>query len=245
MSETVLITGASRGIGRACALEFAKNGYNVIIGCSESSPKAFNTLEEVRALSPSSILLPYDVKDPDMTKKSVDYALEIFGKIDSLVLCAGVSCQELFQFTDESAYDLVMDTNVKGAFLTAKNVLPSMISSHKGSIVFVSSMWGQVGASLETVYSASKSALIGMSKALAKEVAPSGIRVNCVSPGVIITDMTATLGEETLCALAQETPLGRNGDAHEVAKAVYFLCSDSSSFITGHDLSVNGGFVIR
>jgi len=244
MAETVLITGASRGIGKACAIKFASMGYNVIMGCTRESEHALEAIEEIKSISQNSILLPYDVTDAKQTEQAISVALEKYGCIDSLVLSAGVAYQQLFQYTDEKAYDHVMNVNVKGAYLTAKHLLPSMIHNKGGSIVFISSMWGQVGASLEVIYSASKAAVIGMTKALAKEVGPSGIRVNCVSPGVILTDMTAGFDKDTLDALAGDTPLGRNGLPADVAEAVYFLSSDNAGFITGHDMSVNGGLVI-
>lgn len=244
MSKTVLITGSSRGIGRACAEKFAKEGYNVILCASKPSDTANTALEDIKKLCTDPMLLTFDVRDAFAVQTEVSRAISHYGQIDALVLCAGVACHELFQFTDESDYDNIMDTNVKGAYLVAKEVLPGMIRNQSGSIVFISSMWGQVGASMEVVYSASKAALIGMSKALAKEIAPSNIRVNCVCPGVIITDMTKSLGTETLDALAEETPLGRCGTPEDVASAVYFLSSGEASFITGETLSVSGGFII-
>ena len=244
MNKTVLITGASRGIGRACAEKFAKEGYNVILCCSAPSKHADDALVLIQKHSPDSMLLTFDIKDSAAVSDAVACALSHYDRIDALVLCAGIAKQELFQFTSESAYDDIMDTNVKGSFLVTKEVIPNMIKNQSGSIVFISSMWGQVGASMEVIYSASKAAIIGMTKALAKEVAPSMIRVNCVCPGVIETDMTASLGKETLDMLANETPMGRNGTPCDVANAVYFLSSEGASFITGDILSVNGGLVI-
>lgn len=242
--KTVYITGASRGIGYAAALKFAKLGYRVAFCASSPSEKALHAFESIRKLSPDSIMLAYDVKDSAESEKAVASATEKFGKIDSLVLCAGVASSGLFQLTSEQTYDYIMNTNVKGAFLTAKYILPHMIHDKCGSIVFVSSMWGQVGASTESIYSASKGALIALSKALAKEVGPSGIRVNCVAPGVIETDMTAALGKDTLDALADETPLMRNGTPEDVAGAICYLCSDDSAFVTGQVLGVSGGFTV-
>ncbi len=244
MKKTVYITGASRGIGYAAAMKFAQNGYNVVACASSPSEKALKSFEAIKTLSPDSLLLTYDVKNALESKQAVCQAVEKFGKIDALVLSAGIAYSELFQYTDEQSYDLVMNTNVKGSFLTAKYLLPHMIKEKNGSIVFVSSMWGQVGASMESIYSASKGAVISMSKALAKEVGPSGIRVNCLAPGVIETDMTAVLGKDTLDALADETPLMRNGTPEDAANAIYYLTSDEASFITGQVLSVNGGFTV-
>jgi len=244
MKHNVLITGASGGIGHAVALLFAERGYNVAYCASRESEKAEKGYAKIRAICENSLFLPFDVKDAGAVAAACKRAREELGSIDALILCAGVAKQELFQYTSESDYDRIMDINVKGAFLTAKELLPDMIAKKSGSIVFVSSMWGQVGGSCEVVYSASKAALIGMTKALAKEVAPSGVRVNCICPGVIETDMTFPLGRDTLDSLAAETPLGRNGDPEDIAKAALFLCSDDASFITGQVIGINGGLVI-
>ena len=161
-----------------------------------------------------------------------------------LVNNAALSRIGLFTELRESDWDEMFSTNVKGAFNVTQAVLPGMISRGSGSIVNMSSMWGQTGASCEVCYSATKAALIGMTKALAQEVGPSGVRVNCVAPGVVDTDMNAALADETRAALADETPLGRIGSPEEIARAVYFLADDAASFITGQVLGVNGGFVV-
>ena len=189
------------------------------------------------------MVCPADVANAQEVEAMVA-AAGTMGRIELLVPAAGIAYQNLFQYTDEDTYDRIMDTNVKGAYLAAKAVLPQMIRAGRGNIVFLSSMWGEVGASCEVVYSASKAALIGMTKALAKEVGPSGIRVNCVTPGVIRTPMTEVLGEDTLSSLAEETPLGRIGTPREIADAVLFLAGDSAAFITGQVLGVSGGLVI-
>ena len=244
MTHNVLITGASGGIGFACAEEFAKKGYGIAFGASRESEKARAKFEKIKESGVPALYLPFDVTDSNAVASAYEKAAGSLGFIDTLVLSAGVAKQELFQLTSEEEYDRIMDVNVKGAFLTAKAFLPRMISEKRGNIIFISSMWGEVGGSCEVVYSASKAALIGMTKALAKEVAPSGIRVNCVSPGVIETDMTLPLGRDTLETLASDTPLGRNGVPEDAANAVAFLCSDNASFITGQTLGVNGGLVI-
>lgn len=241
--KSVWITGASRGIGRAAALAFASAGWAVGVGCRDRAAGEA-VVREIEAAGGRAILCPGDVREADSIDRSLAGFREAFGDPDALVCSAGVAYQNLFQYTDEETYARLMDTNVKGSYLAIKEVLPAMIARASGSIVTLSSMWGQVGGSCEVIYSASKAAIIGMTKALAKEVAPSGIRVNCVSPGVILTDMTAPLGEETLAALAADTPLGRNGTPEDVANAILWLCSDGASFVTGQILGVNGGLVV-
>ena len=241
MKQTVaLVTGASGGIGSAIAIKLAEAGYAVALGC-RNTDAAEAVANAIRAKGGVALVCPADVADAASVEAMVASARTL-GEIDLLVPAAGIAYQNLFQFTDEATYDRIMDTNVKGAYLAARAVLPEMISAQRGSIIFLSSIWGEVGASCEVIYSASKAALIGLTKALAKEVGPSGIRVNCVSPGVIRTPMTTPLGEETLLDLAEETPLGRIGSPEEIADAVIFLAGDSASFITGQILGVNGGF---
>ncbi|MBQ8742328.1 MAG: 3-oxoacyl-ACP reductase FabG [Clostridia bacterium] len=244
MSDTpkrVLITGASRGIGSACARRFASAGSSVIINYKNSEKEALSLASECLSLGARSVdTVKADVSKSDEISRLIK-ASEAIGGIDTLVLNAGVASYGLFQDVSEQEYDRVMDTNVRGAFLVAKAFIPQMISKKSGSIVTVSSMWGEVGGSCEVIYSMSKASLIGMTKALAKELGPSGIRVNCVSPGVVETDMTRSLGSEVLESLAADTPLCRNATDVDIANAVYFLASDSSSFITGQILGVNGG----
>ncbi len=245
MSEKrVLITGASRGIGAACAKKFAENGFSVVINYRESDGKAIALANECLDLGAKQAkAIKADVSKSEDVARLFNEACAL-GEIDTLVLNAGVASYGLFQDVSEEEYDRIMDTNVKGVFLTAQKFIKKMISVRRGSIIIISSMWGQVGSSCEVVYSASKAALIGMTKALAKELGPSGIRVNCVAPGVVETDMVASLGKDTLASLADETPLCRNADVRDVANAVYYLASKESSFITGQILGVNGGLVI-
>lgn len=244
MKDVVCITGASRGIGRSVALRFAAEGYGVALLSSRPSAAAEETLKAVRALGADSECFFADVSDPEETAEALRGVEARFGVPDVLVTAAGVADQRLFQDANEASYARVMETNLGGTVRTVRGVLPGMIRRGSGSIVLLSSVWGLVGASMEVVYSASKAGIIGLAKALSKEVGPSGIRVNCVAPGVIRTDMTEALGEDTLAALAEETPLGRIGTPEDVAEAVFFLASSRASFITGETLSVGGGFAL-
>lgn len=240
--KKVLITGASRGIGAACAKKFASNGFSEIINYRSCEENAENVKNECISLGSSKVItLKADVSKSDDVDTLYSEATNQLGFIDTLVLNAGVASYGLFQDVSEEEFDRVMNTNVKGVFLTAKKFIPQMISNRRGNIIILSSVWGQVGGSCEVVYSASKAALIGMTKALAKELGPSGIRVNCVAPGVVETDMVTSLGSETLASLAEDTPLCRNASPEEIANAVYFLASNEASFITGQVLAVNGG----
>ena len=238
----VFVTGASRGIGRAAALALARDGFAVGVGYHASREAADEVCALVRSFGGDAEAFPIDVTDSASVSAAVAAAEARFGFLDGLVLSAGVADQRLLQDVDDETYAKIMETNLGGVFRTVRAALPGMIRRKAGSIVLVSSMWGQVGGSCEVVYSAAKAGVIGFCRALAKEVAPSGIRVNCVSPGVILTDMTKPLGEETLAALAGETPLGRNGTPEDVAGAIRFLLSPDAAFITGQVLPVNGGW---
>lgn len=244
MNKTVLITGASRGIGAACAERFAKEGYNVVINyrtsaTAEALAKRLSDEYGVRTLC-----IKADVGRRAECEAMVEKAIEEFGFIDVLVNNAGISLCGLFTATNEDEWDRVIATNLSSVYYCSKAVLPHMIRAHRGAIVNIASMWGEVGASCEVAYSASKAGVIGLTKALAKEEGPAGIRVNAVSPGVIMTDMMKGYDETTCEELRNETPLMRLGSSSDVAEAVYFLASDQSDFITGQILSVNGGFVI-
>ena len=238
----VFVTGASRGIGRAAALALARDGFAVGVGYHASREAADEVCALVRSFGGDAEAFPIDVTDSASVSAAVAAAEARFGSLDGLVLSAGVADQRLLQDVDDETYAKIMETNLGGVFRTVRAALPGMIRRKAGSIVLVSSMWGQVGGSCEVVYSAAKAGVIGFCRALAKEVAPSGIRVNCVSPGVILTDMTKPLGEKTLAALAGETPLGRNGTPEDVAGAIRFLLSPDAAFITGQVLPVNGGW---
>ena len=244
MRRIALISGGSRGIGAACVRAFAQDGYAVVFLYNRSAGKAEALVQALRSEGRDVTAYPCDVSDPQQVAATVADILRTFRRIDALVNCAGIAHIGLFTDMTEDEWDRLFAVNVRSAFSLTKAVLPGMISARKGSIVNVSSMWGEVGASCEVAYSATKAALIGLTKALAKEVGPSGVRVNCVTPGVIDTDMNAQLSAEDRAALADETPLGRIGTAEEVAKAILFLCGEGASFITGQVLGVSGGLVI-
>ncbi|MDD4699697.1 MAG: 3-oxoacyl-ACP reductase FabG [Oscillospiraceae bacterium] len=244
MNSTVLITGSSNGIGAATAILFAEHNYNVIINYNNSSEAALLLKNSLSDNCHSVIALQADVRSRSQVEKMVDNAVRQFGKIDVLVNNAGIAQQKLFTDISNAEWDNVIATNLTGAFNCCQAVLPAMIKRHSGNIINISSVWGETGASCEVPYSAAKAGLIGMTKALAKEVGPSGIRVNCVAPGVIQTRMNANLSVDDLTVLMQETPLGRIGDPTDIAKSILFLSSEDSNFITGQVLNTNGGIYI-
>ena len=237
--NTVLITGGSRGIGEAMARLYADQGWRVAFTYLNSDEKAQSLSRESGALA-----LRCDAKSEAETSVMAEQVLRQFGHLDALICNAGISYTGLLQDMTVSQWDELFAVHVRGAFLATRAFLPGLISRQSGSILYVSSMWGQVGASCEAAYSACKAALIGLGKALAKEAGPSGVRVNCLCPGVIQTDMLRAFSQEELQILADDTPLCRLGTPLDVARAAFFLSSQSASFITGQVLGVNGGFVI-
>ena len=242
---TVLITGASRGIGAECARTFAKNGYNVAINYFRSEKNALDLKSEINDGGGVAEVFKADVSDEKQVEEMISAVVKRFGKINVLVANAGVSKSGVFSDMTQSDFDKIFDTNVRGVFNVVKGVLPHMYERESGSIVTISSIWGQTGGSCEVLYSMSKAAIIGMTKALAKEVAPMHIRVNSVSPGAIDTDMLSCLTDEEKEDFIMQTRLNRLGKPKDVADAVLFLADDDkSSFITGHVLSVNGGYFI-
>ncbi len=244
MRKIALITGGSRGIGAACVRAFAEDGYAVAFLYNNSCDKAEALMQSLRAEGRDVSAYQCDVADPAQVRAVIADILRTYRRIDALVNCAGIAHIGLFTDLTEDEWDHLFAVNVRSVFSVTKAVLPGMISRQTGAVVNVSSMWGEVGGSCEVAYSATKAALIGLTKALAKEVGPSGVRVNCVTPGVIDTDMNAQLTEDDRAELADETPLGRIGNADEVAKTILFLCGDGASFITGQVLGVSGGLVI-
>lgn len=243
MAKTVWITGASRGIGRACAKAFAQAGYQVAIHYEKNEAAARSLEEELSSLT-DVLVLQGDVADDQRVKEMAREIEAQLGTVDVLINNAGISLEGLFTDVTEEQWDRMFDVNVKGCYHCTQVVLPAMIREHKGCILNISSMWGVTGASCEVVYSATKAAIIGLTKALAKEVGPSGITVNCIAPGVIDTDMNRCFDEETMEGLKEETPLMRLGTGEDIARAALFLAGEGGSFITGQVLGVNGGFLI-
>ena len=236
--KTVVITGSSRGIGAATAKLFAKNGFNVCVNYFHSEKAA----KELTASLPSAVAVKADISKKADAVALIEAATETFGHVDVLVNNAGIALPpQLVTDVSDADYDRVVDINMTGVHNTVSAVLPQMLNRKSGNIVNISSLWGVVGGSCETIYTASKAAVIGYTKALAKELGPSGIRVNCVAPGFIRTEMNARFSEEEIASFAEETPLCRVGDPQDVAKAVFFLATDMSDFITGQTLCVDGG----
>ena len=239
MAQTVFITGGSRGIGAACVRAFAAAGWNVAFTYRENRALAGALAEQTGALALSA-----DLHEGMAVSRAVGEARGHFGALDAVVCNAGIAEQKLFQDITDEDWQHMLDVNLMGAVRTIRACLPDLLHRKHGSIVTVSSIWGQSGASCESHYAASKAALIGLTRSLALELGPSGIRVNCVAPGVIDTDMNAMHNEETMQELAAETPLGRIGTAAEVADSILYLCTERASFITGQVLGADGGLII-
>ena len=231
--STVVITGGSRGIGAAAVELFASRGHRVFF-LYEKNHDAARVVAEKTGATP----ICCDVSDGQAVKTAFDQ----IGDVDILICNAGICQYGLMSMTSESQWDRIFDVNVKGIYHCVNAAMPAFLRKQSGCIITVSSMWGQVGASCEAAYSATKGAVIALTKALAKELGPSGIRVNCVAPGVILTDMCANVDPEILEEMAQESPIGRNGSPMDVAKAMEYLAE--ATFVTGQVLSVNGGYVI-
>lgn len=244
INKTVLITGAARGIGRAAAVAFAGAGYSVAVNYNKSEEAALSLCAELERLSVRALPFRADVSDKAAVNAMFAEIEKTLGAASVLVNNAGIAEQALFTDITEEMWDRMFAVNVKGAYNCAQAALPSMIHEKYGRIINVSSMWGISGASCEVHYSASKAALIGFTKALAKEVGLSGITVNCVAPGVIDTDMNGRLSEETLAELRECTPLNRIGAPADVAETILFLASEKAAFITGQTVSVDGGFIL-
>lgn len=240
--KVVLITGGTRGIGKGIALEVARAGGILILNYISNDEKAMETLEEIKAMGGFCLLKKGDISDFNTAKRIIDEVINEAGKIDILINNAAVSRIGLFMDTKEEDFNEIIDTNLKSVFNMCNGVMNHMISRKQGNIINISSVWGEIGASCEVLYSASKGAVNSFTKALSKEVAPSNIRVNAIAPGVIDTEMNKWMLEEERRELEEEIPMERFGTISEIGKAAVFLASEDSSYITGHILNVNGGF---
>ena len=240
--KNILITGASGAIGNACARAFLNEGCCV-------SALYYKNESEVRNLESFAkegkiIFIKADLTSSDECRRAFAESVGAFGKIDTVVNCAGVSYTGLIQDTSDEELDRLMDINVKAAFYMCREAIGHMVKNHYGNIINISSIWGEVGASCETAYSLTKSAVIGLTKALSKEVGPSGIRVNCIAPGLIESKMNSIYSKEDIDAFADETPLMRIGTGEDAASCAVSLASDRASFVTGQVFGVNGGYVV-
>ncbi len=241
--KTVLITGSSRGIGAACARAFAADRYNVVLNCRSSLDKAKALQKELNELyGCAAIVCKADVSQPEEVESLFSQAEEAFGRVDVLVNNAGISKIKVINDVTPAEWDDLFAVNTKSAYLCAKRAVSGFLQNHWGRIINISSFWGIVGASCEVPYSASKAALIGFTKSLAKELAPAGVTVNAVAPGFIDTDMNATLSDEERRAFLAEVPVSRSGTPMEVAQTVRFFASEDAGYITGQTLAVDGGY---
>ena len=244
MEKIALVTGSSRGIGRAIARELAREGWKVCINYRVRRDCAESLLEEISAFGGEAMIYGADVSRREEVNAMVAAIKANWGEVSLLVNNAGVAGQALFQDVTDELWHRYFSVNVDGAFHAIQAVLPPMLREHAGCIINVSSMWGLRGASCEVTYSCTKAALIAMSRSLALELAPTNIRVNCIAPGVIKTDMLDALPAEVLPQLAEETPLRRLGTPEDIAHLAVFLASDKSSFITGQVITADGGFIV-
>ena len=244
MEKIALVTGSSRGIGRAVARKLAAEGYAVCVNYRVRQDCAEALVAELTGAGCWAMAVQADVSVRQQVNEMVRRVEDAFGPVSLLVNNAGVSEQSMFQDVSDEMWRRYFAVNVDGAFYTSQAVLPPMLHEHAGCIVNISSIWGLRGASCEVTYSATKAALIGLTRSLAAELAPTGIRVNCVAPGVIHTDMLDALPPEIVPQLVEQTPLGRLGKPEDIAEAVAFLADERASFITGQVLTADGGFIL-
>lgn len=242
--KTVLITGASGGIGGAASLAFAKEGYRVALHYCRGMERCLKIYNKIKEMGRNAFMVSADISNAEQVKAMFEQVNGTFGGVDVLVNNAGIAQQKLFTDITESEWDRMFAVNMKGTANCSRIAVPYMVGQKQGKIINVSSVWGICGASCEVHYSAAKAAVIGFTKALAKELGPSNIQVNCVAPGVIKTGMTEEMDEETIKALKEETPLGNIGRPEDIAECILYLASEKADFITGQVISPNGGFVI-
>ena len=242
MKKIAIVTGASRGIGREIAKTLAKEGIQVVANYNNSEQKALELKKELEEENINIDVFKADVSKREEVKSLVEYTLKKYGKVDILINNAGISEYKIFTDETDDDWNRVINTNLYSAFVMCQEVIPNMIHNKNGNIINISSIWGMVGSSLEVLYSVSKAGMDGLTKALAKELGPSNIRVNSIAPGAINTDMNANLTIEELKQLEEETPLGRIGIPQDIARCVKWLLEDT--FTTGQIISVNGGWII-
>lgn len=241
--KIALVTGGTRGIGKAIALELIKEGATVIINYSKDDLSAEKTYKEVKELGGYAKLYKGDISNYDFCKEMIDYIIKTFGKIDILINNAAVSFRGLFMDFSSRNIENIFGINVFGAMYLSKEATPHMISRGTGNIINISSIWGETGASCEVLYSSTKGAINLFTKSLAKELAPMGIRVNGIAPGVIDTEMNSFLSTEEREELENEIPVGRFGNPKEVAELVVFLCSEKCTYINGQILKIDGAML--
>lgn len=244
MKKTAIITGSSRGIGKAIVIALAKHGYNVIINYCTSKVAAHNLYQDLIGQGYNVSIFQADVSDRKQVNDLFKHTINTFGGVDLLINNAAISEQKLFFDITESEWDRMMEVNVKGVFNCCQEALPLMVSQGGGKIINISSIWGMVGASCEVHYSASKAAVIGLTKALAKEVSSMNIQVNCIAPGIIDTEMNDIFSAEEKQEMLNQIPLGKFGTGEDIADCVLFLASDATNYITGQVISPNGGYLI-
>ena len=241
--KIALVTGATRGIGKAIAIELIKEGATVILNYSKDDLSAEETLKEIEALGGYAKLYKGDISNYEVCKNMMDFVITTFGKIDILINNAAVSFRGLFMDFSERNINNIFGINVLGAMYLSKEAIPHMLSKCSGNIINISSIWGEVGASCEVLYSSTKGAINLFTKSLAKELAPMGIRVNAIAPGVIDTEMNSFLSTEERKELEEEIPFGRFGSPEEIAKMIIFLCSDKCQYLTGQVIKIDGGMI--
>ena len=243
MKKVALVTGGSKGIGAAIVKQLCEDGYSVAINYNTSEQRALSLCSFCTSEGYPVLPVKCDVSVAAEVDKMFSEIEEKLGKVDVLVNNAGVSLWGLFDTVSDEEFAKVTGINLTGTFNCTRRAVPAMLQKKYGRIINISSVWGQVGASCEAVYSASKAGIIGLTKALAKEYAPSGITVNCIAPGVIDTEMMSRFSEEERAAICEEIPLGRMGTPEEVARAVSFFADEKNAYITGQILGVNGGMI--
>ena len=242
--RVAVVTGASRGIGKAIALELAKRGAHIVVNYAASAEKAEKVAAEIQSAGGQALAVQADVSDFEQAGQLIKTAIEHFGHLDILVNNAGITRDKLIMMMSEADWDAVQDTNLKGTFNCSKAAVRSMLRQRSGRIINIASISGQMGNAGQTNYSASKAGQIGFTKALAREVAPRNVTVNAIAAGIVETDIWANVPEEFQASMLELIPLGRKGEAEEIAYAVAFLASDEAAYITGQCLAVDGGMAM-